>query len=100
MIDLDETNFDEYTQKNTKIIIDFWAPWCGPCEVMGPILEEIENEVDSIIFAKVNVDENITLARKFGIMSIPTFIVVVNNQEVDRIVGVVQKEELKERITN
>ena len=100
MKELNEKNFADYSGKNRIAIIDFWAPWCGPCAVMSPILEELEKEMNDIFFGKVNVDENVELARKFGIMSIPTFIILVNGEETDRLIGVIQKSEMKTKLSS
>ena len=98
MKELNKENFDEFSRKNRVAVIDFWAPWCAPCLTMKPVLEELEREVNNVAFGKINVDENVELAQKFRIMSIPTFSILVNSEERDRIIGVVQKEEVKERI--
>lgn len=98
MKELNQDEFDDFLGKNGIAVVDFWAPWCMPCLAMAPILEELDKELNDIAFAKVNVDKNVDLARQYGIMSIPTIIIFVNGREVDRIIGVVPKEELKERI--
>lgn len=78
-------------------LIDFYADWCGPCQALKPDLEKLEKEFhNKIEFEKVNVDENSELAQKFGIMSIPTLVLVNGDREVDRQVGLKPKEELKE----
>ena len=98
MKELKQEEFDDFIRKNRIAVIDFWAPWCMPCLALSPVLEELENEFDGVAFAKVNVDRNVDLARQFGIMSIPTIIIFVNGKEADRIIGLVSKEELRERI--
>lgn len=75
-------------------VVDFWAPWCGPCKIMDPILEELEHELKDITFEKVNVDEKPEESSKLGIMSIPTFVVFKDDEEVGRKVGAVPKAEL------
>jgi thioredoxin 1 len=95
---INEENFEDFVKKNKVAVIDFWAPWCMPCRALAPIMEELEKEMDSVAFGKVNVDENVSLARKFGIMSIPTILIFLNGEEVDRIIGYVSKGEIKERI--
>jgi thioredoxin 1 len=78
--------------------IDFWAPWCGPCKAMGPILDELAVEYDGKVnVVKMNVDENIDVPGKFGVMSIPTFIMFKNGEMVDSFVGTKSKEEVKKR---
>lgn len=81
-------------------IVDFWAPWCGPCKTLGPIFEELatENIDKAFQFGKVNVDEQPDLATKYEVLSIPTMIIFKNGQEVDRIIGLQSKEDLQEKI--
>ncbi len=98
MKELNQEEFDDFIRQNKIAVIDFWAPWCMPCLALSPILKELENEFDGVAFAKVNVDRNVDLARQFGIMSIPTIIIFVDGKEADRIIGLVPKEELRERI--
>lgn len=74
--------------------IDFWAPWCGPCKIMNPIVEELEKEFKDVEFEKVNVDEKSETASKYGVMSIPTFVIEKDGKEVGRKVGATGKDEL------
>lgn len=97
MKELNGKEFYEFIKNNKIAIIDFWAPWCMPCLALSPILKELEKEM-SIPFGKLNVDENIEIAKEFGIMSIPTLIIFLDGKEVDRLIGVMPKEEIKERI--
>jgi len=74
-------------------ILDFWAEWCYPCKIMDPVLEEVEKELkDRVVIEKINVDENPGKATEFGVMSIPTYIITKDNQEVDRMIGATSKE--------
>ena len=98
MKQVDEQNFQEFLQQGKVIVVDFWAPWCMPCLTMAPILEEIEREIKDVSFGKINVDENVPIAQKFMIMSIPTLIFFQNGKEVDRLIGLVEKNEIKEKI--
>lgn len=97
VITLNKNNFDEEVTKSDKtVLIDFWASWCGPCRMMSPVIDEIAEEMgDSIKVGKINIDEERDLAIQYDVMSIPTFIVFKNGKEVNRSVGVQDKEEIK-----
>ena len=99
IIDLTKENFQaEITKSDKPVLVDFWAVWCGPCQMMAPILHELEAEMPDIQIGKVNVDEQMDLARQFRVVSIPTLIIFKNGQEVQRMVGVTSKEELKDAL--
>ena len=88
-------NFDQEVLNSDKpVLIDFWAPWCGPCQMVLPIIAELADELTDVKVCKVNVDENIELAQKFRVMSIPTLLVVKNGDVVKREVGAKSKEEI------
>ncbi len=88
-------NFDKIVlNAKNKVILDFWASWCGPCKMLAPIIEEIANERTDITVGKVNVDEQPDLASKFGIFSIPTLIVFENGKEVNKAVGYMDKDQV------
>lgn len=96
--DLTSENFDKFI-KEDKIVIDFWAPWCGPCKMMGPVFEEAAGEMkDKVKFGKVNVDDEGELAQRFQVMSIPTLIVFRDGEQIDRISGLVSKKDLVDRV--
>ena len=99
---LNETNFDkEIKESALPFLVDFWAQWCGPCQIMGPILNQIAADFNGRTnVGKVNVDENPNLAGKFGVMSIPTLILFVDGQEKKRLVGVIPKEQLVQLLEN
>lgn len=88
-------NFEaQVLQSEKPVLVDFWATWCGPCRMVGPILEEIAAERDDVVIGKVNVDEEQELAMRFGVMSIPTMILFKGGEAVNRIVGAMPKESI------
>jgi len=95
-----DQNFEEEVIKSEKpVLVDFWAPWCGPCQMMGPIVEELSTEMgDKMKIGKLNVDENGGTAQKFSIMSIPALKVFKGGQVIKEFVGVQSKETLKEEL--
>ena len=93
------TNFNELLQDSKLVIVDFWATWCGPCRMLSPILDELEEEMaDQITVVKVNVDDADEIAAQYRIMSIPTLLFFKNGQEVDKTVGAMPKPTLAEKI--
>ena len=96
-----DANFKtEVLESKTPVFVDFWAPWCGPCQMIGPLVDELATELEgkNIKIGKCNVDENNETAAAYNVMSIPTFLLFKDGQVVDQLTGGVQKEKLKEII--
>ena len=98
VVHITKENFDAIVGGDKPVLLDFWATWCGPCRMIAPIVEEIAAEREDIVVGKVNVDEEMELAIKFGIVSIPTLILLKNGMEVEKIVGYRPKEAILEML--
>ena len=98
-IEITDANLEEVIKSDQPILVDFWAEWCGPCKMIGPVVEELANEYDGkAVIGKVNVDENPETSAKFGIRSIPTILVIKGGEIVEKQIGAVPKATLAAKI--
>jgi len=99
LVNATDTSFDTEADASALVLVDLWAPWCGPCRFVGPILEELARDHRGRLkVVKVNVDENPATAQRYQAVSIPTLVMLRNGQPVDRVVGAMPKEQLEARI--
>jgi thioredoxin 1 len=98
-VEIDEAGFGEFVQAGVPVLVDFWAPWCGPCRMVAPVVDELADEYDGKVnFGKVNVDDNPKIASQYGVMGIPTLIVFKDGKPLANIVGFRPKDELKKSL--
>jgi thioredoxin 1 len=98
-LNLDDSNFAQTINKYPLLLVDFWAPWCGPCRMMSPIIDQVGKEyIGKLVVGKVNVDENPNISGQFGISSIPTLILFKRGQAVNNIIGSVSKSRIDEMV--
>jgi thioredoxin 1 len=99
LTEVTDNNFAaEVLEAGQPVLVDFWAPWCGPCRIIAPHLEELDTERDDLTVVKLNVDENPETAAKYGIMSIPTLILFKNGQVAKQVVGALPKSRLQQEL--
>ncbi len=98
-VEITDSNFEEIINSDKPVLVDFWAEWCGPCKMIGPVVEELASDYDGkAVIGKVNVDENPNVSVKFGIRSIPTLLVFKNGEIVDKQIGAVPKGVLTQKL--
>ncbi|MEM2672903.1 MAG: thioredoxin, partial [Candidatus Hadarchaeales archaeon] len=98
-VEVTEENFDEFIRANPRVVVDFWAAWCPPCRLLSPVVEELAKKyAGRVVFGKLNVDENPSVAQRFGIMSIPTLLYFKEGKLVDETVGALPASVIEERI--
>ncbi len=99
LIHLENENYDELIKEGI-VVVDFFATWCGPCKMLGPIIEKLGNSMNNVKFIKVDVDKHEELARRYGVMSIPTIIFFKDGKEVTKRIGFIPEEGIKEIISD
>lgn len=96
---INDANFDEIINSDKPVLVDFWAEWCGPCKMIGPVVEDLAGEYEGrAVVAKLNVDENPAVTARFGVRSIPTLLVFKGGQIVDKQIGAVPKSVLAQKL--
>lgn len=90
-IEITDNTFEDIVKTDSLVVIDCWAPWCGPCRKISPVIETLSEEYEGVTFGKLNTDENMGISRKFQIMAIPTLLFFKDGELVDRVIGVVPK---------
>ncbi len=98
-VDVSDADIDKMIEKYSFLVVDCWAPWCGPCRMVGPVIEDLAKEMQGkIVFGKLNVDENRNTSMRYQIMSIPTLLIFKDGNLANKLIGAMPKEELKARL--
>ncbi len=98
-IEITDNNYEEIINSGKPVMVDFWAEWCGPCRIIGPVVEEMANDYDGkVVIGKVDVDNNPSITAKFGVRSIPTLLIFKDGQVVDKQIGAVPKSILSKKL--
>ena len=98
-LEITDSNYKEILAEGKPVVIDFWAEWCGPCKKLSPVIDELAEEYDGVVdIRKCDVEENVEVASKFGVMAIPTIVLVKNGKEITRRTGTIKKDQLKSLI--
>ena len=98
-VEIDDASFGEFVKAEVPVLVDFWAPWCGPCRMVAPVVDELADEYEGKVnFGKVNVDESPKIASQYGVMGIPTLILFKGGKPLTNIVGFRPKDELKKSL--
>jgi len=97
--EISDSEFEQVINENAIVLVDFWAPWCGPCRMIGPVVEELANEFEGrVMMCKMNIDQNKATPAKFGIMSIPNLLLFKDGKMVDSVLGAVPKQRIVEML--
>ena len=98
-VTIDDSSFDQFIKQNSVVLVDCWAPWCGPCRIVSPIIDGLAKDYNGkVAFGKLNTDENPGTSGRFDIMAIPTLLIFKNGKQVDQIVGAVPKARIEETL--
>jgi thioredoxin 1 len=97
-IEVTDSTFNDIVSDNPLVVVDCWAPWCGPCRMIAPVIDELSTQYEDVKFGKLNTDENLDISRKFQIMAIPTLLFFKNGELVERVTGVVPKGHIEDLV--